>query len=236
LPLSIALFALALYSYFPARLFIPLFALSLCCVYFRFFLRHKRETLLSAVALIMLLIPFVENLFAPGGFARWQQVSIFAHAPEGEPIWQHIATNYLSHFSLGFLFTLGDSGMPGQAVLRHSVRGMGELYLLQLPLVLLGLYTVVRGRSREGLVLLLWLLLYPVGSMFTTDANAQATRSIIGVVPWQILSAVGLVYLFQLGGRLVSYVNGHGVGKLAAVDRRIWSMLAGGVVAAAMLV
>src|SRR5260221_9705461 len=39
--------------------------------------------------------------------------------------------------------------------------------------------------------------------MFTTDAAAQVTRSIIGVVPWQIVSAAGHVYLFQLGSQLV---------------------------------
>jgi hypothetical protein len=205
MPVAIIAFAVALYSYFPARLFIPLFGIGLCSLYARFFFRHVREMLLSAAALVICLFPFVQNLFATGGLARWQQVSIFAHPPTGEPIWQHIVRNYLSHFSLDFLFTKGDIDMPGQFISRHSVRGLGELYLYQLPLIVLGLLTIVylaRRKVYGPLVLLLWLILYPVGSMFTTDASAQATRSVIGVVPWQIVSALGLVSLFQVGAHL----------------------------------
>lgn len=206
LPAALVSFALALYSYFPARIFVPLLGIGLCCIYYRFFLSHWRETLVSAAVLAICLVPFVQNLLSPGGFARWQQVSIFAHPPDGQPIWQHIALNYLSHFSINFLFTKGDIGMVGQLVTRHSVRGMGELYLFQLPLVVLGFVRLAllgRRASQSALVLALWLILYPVGSMFTTDAAAQGTRSIIGVVPWQIVSAVGLVYLFQLGSQVI---------------------------------
>lgn len=216
LPVSMVVFALALYSYFPARIFVPLLGIGLCCIYWRYFRDHLPETLIAASVLLLCLIPFIQNQFSPAGFARWQQVSIFAHPPANEPIWQHIALNYLSHFSLQFLFTAGDIGMPGQMVTRHSVRGMGELYLYQLPLVLLGLWSLISAARkvlpsktsmpsirREALVIGLWLVLFPVGSMFTTDDAVQATRSIIGVVPWQIVSAVGLVYLFQLGARLI---------------------------------
>jgi len=216
LPAALVSFALALYSYFPARIFVPLLGIGLCAIYYRFFLSHWRETLVSAAVLAACLVPFIQNLFSPGGFARWQQVSIFAidHPPDAQPIWQHIVLNYLSHFSLDFLFTKGDIDMPGQAVTRHSVHGMGELYLFQLPLVVLGLVFLAslwrrwhgiswRQTAQTPIVLALWLILYPVGSMFTTDAAAQATRSIIGVVPWQVVSAAGLVYLFQVGSQLV---------------------------------
>jgi 4-amino-4-deoxy-L-arabinose transferase-like glycosyltransferase len=228
LPGAMVVFALALYSYFPARIFVPLLGIGLCGIYWRFFRDHWREAAVAASVLIVCLIPFVQNQFSPEGFARWQQVSIFAHPPADQPVWQHIALNYLSHFSLDFLFTKGDIGMPGQAVTRHSVRGMGELYLYQLPLVLLGIWSLASAAlkrppalRREALVIALWLVLFPVGSMFTTDPAAQATRSIIGVVPWQIVSAVGLVYLFQLGARLIERTHGEArVGQdfLAAVS------------------
>jgi 4-amino-4-deoxy-L-arabinose transferase-like glycosyltransferase len=236
LPVAIAVFALALYSYFPARIFIPLFAIALCCLYYRFFLRHKYETLLSGIVLATLLVPFIANLLGGEGLARWQQVSVFANPPPGEPIWQHIVVNYLSHFSLDFLFTAGDIGMPGQMVLRHSVRGMGELYLFQLPLVVLGLVSVARSRSKEGLILLLWVLFYPVGSMFTTDTSVQATRSIIGVVPWQILSAIGLVFLFQLCARAASHWNLPSMDLTTLQRLRGAYALAGGIAAALLLV
>lgn len=93
--------------------------------------------------------------------------------------------------------------MPGQFIARHSVRGMGELYLFQFILIPLGAVFLWRKREQKTLLLFIsWLLLYPTGSMFTLDASAQATRSIIGVVPFQIISAFGLFYLFTLASRI----------------------------------
>ncbi len=219
LPFSIAAFAFALYSYFPARIFIPLLGIGLVCIYFRFFVAHKNETAVSILILSILLVPFIQNFFSPTGLARWQQINIFSHPPQNQTVLQHIETDYFRHFSADFLFVLGDIDMPGQFITRHSVRGMGELYLFQLPLVLAGLFLLAKKKDKAILPLALWLILYPVGSMFTTDASPQATRSIIGVVPFQILSAVGAVYLLNFAARRkrAFYFGSIGVGSLIVV-------------------
>jgi 4-amino-4-deoxy-L-arabinose transferase-like glycosyltransferase len=195
--ISLPLFGLGLYSYFPARIFIPLFGISLFVLYFRFFLKNKKETLFSALLTLLLLAPFVQNALSPVGFARWQQVSIFTNPPTDRTIPEHLTVNYLRHFSPDFLFLKGDIDMPGQFITRHSVRGMGQLYLFQLPLIAAGLIFMFKIHRKIFLILLLWLLIHPVGSMLTIDKSPQATRSIIGVVPWQIFSAAGVVYLSQ---------------------------------------
>lgn len=194
---SLPLFGLALYSYFPARIFIPLFGISLFVLYFRFFLKNKKETLFSALITLGILAPFIQNTLSPVGLARWQQVSIFTNPPNDRTIPQHLTVNYLRHFSPDFLFLKGDIDMPGQFITRHSVRGMGQLYLFQLPLIAAGLLFMFKKHRRVFMILLLWLLIHPVGSMVTIDQSPQATRSIIGVVPWQILSAAGALYLSQ---------------------------------------
>jgi len=138
-------------------------------------------------------------MFSPAGWARWQGVSIFSHPPKQTTIVNHVLKNYFSHFSPDFLFLKGDSGMPGQFITRHSIRDMGELYLFQLPLLLLGIFFLFKKKERRVLfILLLWFILYPLGSAFTVDQSAQATRSAIGVLPFQILSAAGLVYFLNL--------------------------------------
>lgn len=202
LPLSITAFVFAIYSYFPARIFIPLFCIGLSLIYFRFFLIHKKVTIITFLVLIILLFPFIQNLFSPIGFARWHQVNIFSNPPENNAVFQHIISNYFGHFSVDFLFLKGDIDMPGQFVTRHSIRGLGELYLFQLPLVAFGLFSLLKRRNKSFLILLLWLLLYPVGSMFTTDNSPQGTRSIIGVIPFQILSAIGIIYLLHIASKI----------------------------------
>jgi len=103
---------------------------------------------------------------------------------------------------LDFLFKKGDVDMPGQFITRHSVRGLGELYWFQLPLILSGILALISLKKRKELILFLWwLVLYPLGSVITADVSPQATRSIIGVIPFQILSAIGFSYFYQNGVR-----------------------------------
>lgn len=196
LPYSCLFFALGLYSYFPARIFIPLFSLSIFFLFFKSFHRHKKQIITCTLLSLFLLIPLLGTFITGAGFSRWNQVSIFTDAKTLSDAFMHIITNYLSHFSLDFLFLKGDIGMPGQFITRHSVRGIGELYLFQLPFILFGLWYLLQKKQYSSLtVLILWLLLYPTGSMFTTDISAQATRSVIGVIPFQILTALGIVGL-----------------------------------------
>lgn len=202
LPFAVASFVFALYSYFPGRIFIPLFGMGLFFIYLRFFVSHMKQTIISFFVLILLLVPFIQNQFSPAGLARWQQVSIISNPPKNESPLRHIASNYFRHFSADFLFLKGDIDMPGQFITRHSVRGMGELYLFQLPLVVFGLWSLFRRKNKMFLIMLLWLILYPVGSMFTVDDSPQATRSIIGVIPFQILSSVGAIYLLHLASKM----------------------------------
>lgn len=195
--ISIIFFTFAIYSYFPARIFIPLYCMSIVILYIKFFLKKIHFILLNSLLLLILLFPLISFTLSPVGFSRWNQVNIFSQPPVNESVSAHIAhilNNYLSHFSMDFLFLKGDIGMPGQFITRHSVTGMGELYLFQLPLILLGLYLLFKTEYKKIFALLVaWIIFYPTGSMFTIDKSVQATRSIIGVIPLQILSAFGLI-------------------------------------------
>lgn len=208
LPLSTAIFTIALYSYYPARIFIPLFGLGIFFIYLKCFLNRKKVVFASLILLIILLGPLIRHMQSPSGFSRWNQVNIFSKPPKDESITKRIVDNYLSHFSLDFLFLKGDIDMPGQFITRHSAREMGELYLFQLPLIIVGFCSLFLKREKRMLTLLiLWFILYPTGSMFTADKSAQATRSIIGVIPFQVLSAVGLYYLLILFSKFKKSVN-----------------------------
>ena len=195
--LATILFSLGLYTYFPARIFIPFFFLGLILIYLKD-LAKKRKLLLANFFLgIILTLPILFFLIFGNGLARWNQVSIFNNPSSENSVYTHIAINYFSHFSPDFLFTKGDSGMEGQFVTRHSVKGFGQLFIIELPFIFLGGYWLFRKKQKKPLaVLLIWLLLYPTGSMFTSDASAQATRSIIGIIPFQVLTAIGILYTF----------------------------------------
>lgn len=191
---SAAFFSLGMYTYFPARIFVPLFATSLVILFGKDLLKEKSTFVLGFLLAAIICLPLLLTMASGEGRSRWEQVSIFNHPPEDKSISQHVIDNYLSHFSKEYLFTKGDIDMPGQFITRHSVKGFGQLYYLQLPFILLGAFWLIRKKQyREFLVLFFWIVLFPVGSMLTTDTSAQATRSIIGVMPFQVLSAIGVV-------------------------------------------
>lgn len=207
--LSITFFTLAFYSYFPARIFIPLLFLLLILIFHKALLikKHLNTLLLGVLLLCLFSIPLVGSIYDQTLLNRWKQVNIFTNQTnEMHPI-IHVTKNYLSHFSPDFLFFKGDSGMERQAITRHSVREFGELYVLQLPLILIGLFFLIKKDRRLFMLLFGWMLLYPSGSMFTTDATAQATRSAIGIIPLTILSGIGTWYLMERLHRLGGFLG-----------------------------
>ncbi len=222
LPASMVAFALATYSYFPARIFVPLFGITLFAIFFPFFWNHKRITILSLLILALLLTPLMQHHLNSEGWERWNRVNVFSHFPgdgsNGETALQHITNNYLSHFSMDFLFFKGDIGMTNSPSRRHSVRGMGELYLIQLPFMCLGFLGLFKRKYRTALLILtIWLLIYPLADALTADKNAQATRSIIGVVPFQILSAVGLFLAVEHMSRMQKALYVIGIASIIII-------------------
>lgn len=195
--ISVASFALSLYCYFPARIFIPTFGLFISLIYYKFFLTHKMYAICGFLLLILMMAPILSHSLSPDGLARWKRVSIFYENTTNTQVIGHILKNYTLHFSPDFLFIKGDSGMTGNSITRHSVLGFGELYFLQFPLILFGIFYLFRYDKRLCLMIMIWIFLYPLGSAFTTDQNPQATRSIIGIIPLTILTISGGWYIIN---------------------------------------
>lgn len=187
--ISVLLFSLAFYSYFTARIFIPLLAVFIIVFDFKKLTENLKKTLLISLVCLITTMPILLHMILGPGLARWQQVK--ADYPASTLI-----ERYADHFSIKFLFSKGDIDFPGQFITRHSIRGIGELYWFQLPILLIGFYYLLKKRKRfESKVILSWLFLYPLTDIFTQAVGPQATRSIIGIIPLQIISALGFVLL-----------------------------------------
>jgi len=123
--------------------------------------------------------------------ARWHQVN-------GQINIQKIIKEYPKYFSINYLFAKGDIDTPGQFITRHSVRGIGELYYFQLPLILIGSFYLFKKNRRFFYLMFIALLIYPLANIFTDSSSPQATRTIFAIIPFTILSAIGLKRLLQL--------------------------------------
>lgn len=209
--LSTISFAITAYTYTPARVITPIFFTFLFLLYSKKLFKKnlRRYSFISVLIFMFLLLPLSKALVDNTALSRWNQLTIFSKDLTLKEILSHITTAYINHFSPQFLFTKGDVGFPGQDVLRHSVRGMGELYLFQALLLIAGCLALIKDYKKlknQTHLLLFWLLVYPVASTLTIDINPQATRGIIGVIPFTIISAFGL-YKIIIYTKRVKRVN-----------------------------
>ena len=98
--------------------------------------------------------------------------------------------------------------MPGGNIMRHSVRGAGELTWLILPLVLAGIVAVFRTRDASsrviGVAALAMLILYPIPDAISADKNAPPyTFSAFSLMICSgLLAALGISWICGLIGEV----------------------------------
>ncbi len=104
--------------------------------------------------------------------------------------------NYLHHFSPNLLSIAGTSTQYSMLPTR------GLLYLIELPFLLLGIYTAFRSKSKAGIFVTLLLLISALPDSITSDGHYS--RYFISVPAWQILISIGLLRIADFGtGRLI---------------------------------
>lgn len=101
---------------------------------------------------------------------------------------QEIGKNIINHFSVTTFFlygsNLGKSGMP---------QGYGFLYIFEFPLLLLGIFVMIRKRIVPGIIIL-WLLLYGIPSGLAGEGHIWRMLTVLPLP--QIVESFGLIGIF----------------------------------------
>lgn len=129
----------------------------------------------------------------PGTFAK------FFHNREVEYSKVFIE-NYLQNFSLDFLVLHGDRNP------RHNMATMGEIYLVDLILIFIGVFAFWSTKKRLIVLLLLWLFLAPIPTAIIDLPHAL--RSNFMLPPLIILSALGLSIVLERRWKFNAYLIG----------------------------
>lgn len=98
------------------------------------------------------------------------------------------AQRYLSHFSPDFLF------FDGNLSPRHAFSMYGNLLLIFIPLVIVGIFTTILKPNTLGMVMIIWLLLSPIPAAVTNDIP-HSGRTLQMIVPIAYFCALGLIAL-----------------------------------------
>lgn len=178
-------FALSLNSYHGAKIWVPLIIFALMFIYNKELLQAKKKLITPLIIIAIATIPVFLNL--ERSLIRAESVGILK---SGDSKLKVFTEGYLSHFSPNFLFIRGD------LIGRHSVNEMGQLYLFELPLILLGIISAIntKNKSRELKLLLVWLLLSPVPAALASP-TPHALRAINVIPVFAMISAYGFKVL-----------------------------------------
>ncbi len=208
---SVIFFVLSFYTFNANRIIAPLLLFGLSFIYWRVMLENKKWVLISIIVSFVMLIPSFSYLQSPESKLRFQEVSIFNNLEpirvsnerilnDGNSFWGKIIHNrrllfasdflkhYFDNFSGRFLFTHGDVNP------RLAVQTMGQLYIWDMPFLLLGIYWLIKRKEKNLPVLILWMLIAPIPAA-TARETPHALRMFSILPTFQIVIAYGLYHL-----------------------------------------
>ena len=204
-------FALSLYTFNSARVFVPVFTMTLGLIFLKELLKIKKELVLSIIVGVIILIPLANFLFSSQASLRYKEVNIFSDsnivkisnqeiANDGNTIFAKIIHNrrvyyareyikhYLDNLNPNFLFIKGD-GNP-----RFSIQDVGQMYLWDLPFLIFGILFLFKKREGFWIIIPVWLLLGIVPAAFARE-TPHALRIESSLPTFQIITAYGLIVL-----------------------------------------
>lgn len=208
-----ALFGVTFYSYQACRLFIPLFFAGFLVLEAKR-LGLKRIVLL-AVGFVLVLVPALEFAIRQPEqfFARFRQILSSEQAQPYLSQGSLISSiyGYFVHFSPNFLFFKGDANI------RHSPEGFGMMYPIELFLIPLGLFYVFKIDRKSFWTFLLIVILFPIPASVSSRDVPHGLRTITALPTVELLSALGLEFLFTKRDRLKSATVALIIGELVCV-------------------
>lgn len=144
--------------------------------------------LIGAILLLPIGLAFIEHT---SYFSSGPAQLTFAFGVNHDTV-ENFISRYLGHFDVLPLFVTGDGN------LQHGPAS-GVLYLWMLPFIVFGLLAPPRlVPLRTRLLLIAWLVVYPIGGALINEIPRQHfVRTLIGAPAFTILAAIGLVYAWQ---------------------------------------
>ena len=214
--LSSLVFLLSLYAYHATRIVIPLLGIGILFIYRESVEKNLKNFLLAGLIGLVAILPLVKDFTKSDVASRAAGVGLFAdpgplsriNEQRGEhgdftsfsaKVLHNKAVNYTlaflknwsDHFHGEFLFLSGD------VIQRNRVPEVGQMYLQDFILLIVGMAAMVKWLKRKEIQLvLLWLLVAPTAAAFTFQ-SPHALRAQNMIIPLIIISAAGMVKIVE---------------------------------------
>ncbi len=203
----------AIYTFNSARYFAPFLGIVLLVFVKQKALAAKKQIVSGIVIAVLLLLPILPHLISPEARLRFKEVNIFSdvdivklankRAETAGNTWLAklvynrrvfyglaFLKHYLDNFEPRFLFIQGD-GNP-----KFSIQDVGQLYIVEAPLLIIGIVALLIEFPSIGIFLLLWLGLAIVPAA-TARETPHALRILNTLPTWQIFISYGVIYIVE---------------------------------------
>lgn len=197
-----ALIGISAYGYPGFYIAAPVFLGILAATELVFICRERcgvRTLLVVLVFALLCMSPIVHEAFTnPDFMNRLEDKDQTGIEPFSLERLTNMLMKYPEYFSGEYLFASGETGLPGAFITRHSVTGAGLLYWIVLPLLVLGVLSLLIGprdpRKRAFAPFVVLAVLFPLPSLFTASLDsAPYTFSVVtGILCVPFLVAFGL--------------------------------------------
>lgn len=205
LPLAFLLFGIDLLTYQSAKVVTPPLIVLLVILNIKKLLKYKKQVIFSALIYGF----FVSLLFIKPellGGARLQQNQIDPKIIENTEVFKRtgnklygtaevVFERYIKYFEPQFLFISGDE------IPRHSIQTVGEFYWMDMPLIVIGLlsllYKLFFKKDLQMLIILAWVFLAPLpGAVSSVFSHAPRAMFMLGSIT--LVSSLGAYTLINI--------------------------------------
>ncbi len=206
-------FVLAMYTFNSARYVAPLLGLLFIFWVRETMILYKRYAALGIVIALLVLAPLVPHMVSPEARLRFAEVNIFSDLSivekanermgiDGGGLLANIFHNrrvgfaleylkhFFDHFQPWFLFIRGD-GNP-----KFSLQDVGQLYLIEAPFLVYGIYRLFTTDAKLAWTLVLWVL-FAIAPAATARETPHALRIENSLPVWQIFIAYAIISNFK---------------------------------------
>ncbi|MDO8573429.1 MAG: glycosyltransferase family 39 protein [Candidatus Daviesbacteria bacterium] len=201
LSLAFLSFGFSIFSYHSSKIVVPIVVLLLILLYFK----DLRKLSWNFYSGLLIFFVFITLLFIDTrllGTARAKQTQFSRDIIEKTQIFQKtnnsflgvgeiILKQYITHFTPQYLFISGDQSP------RTSIKVIGEFYKIDAFFILVGLFFLLKMRSKASMIILAWLILAPIPASLVKGAPS-ANRAVFMMGNLHLLSAIGAASIVGL--------------------------------------
>ncbi len=222
LVLSAISIAITFYTFNTARVFIPLLGFIFILAFRKELLKNWKQALIAGLVGLIIILPTIPFMISPQAKLRFTEVNIFSDSSiietsnkyvlnDNNVFWSKIIHNrrvlygiefskhYLDNLNPGFLFITGD-GNP-----RFATGDVGQLYLWDLPFLIVGIFILFRKKEGHFWILPIWFLIGLIPAA-TARETPHALRIETVIPTLQIITAYGFIALIFMLKKYRSFV------------------------------